>query len=60
MLNPNGRILDAPSFGMRRQSEGATALFLAQSFLRLNTKRRRASLAAALHMFWNATQPLSL
>jgi hypothetical protein len=39
-------------FGVRRQSEAATALFLTQS-RPLTPKRRRASLAAALHIFRN-------
>ena len=46
----DGRALDAQPYGARRQSEAATALLLIQS--RPQTpKRRRASLAAALHIF---------
>jgi hypothetical protein len=41
------RVLHVALFGMRRQSEGATALLLIRSRV-LTTKRRRASLAATL------------
>ena len=46
------RILDVRPDGMRRQSEVATALSLIWSGLP-NPKRRRASLAAALHILCN-------
>src|SRR6266850_7237529 len=48
----DGRALDAPPFGVRRQSEAATALLLIEC-RPLTSKRRRASLAAALHIFRN-------
>src|SRR4029077_1101003 len=52
LSNNRGRTLDVPSLGVRRQSEAATALLLIES--RPPTpKRRRASLAAALHIFRN-------
>ena len=44
-----GRIVNVPRFGVRRQSEAATALSLIQC-RPLTPKRRRASTAAALHI----------
>jgi hypothetical protein len=44
------RELHHPTFGVRRQSEAATALFFVQS-RPVTSKRRSASLAAALHIF---------
>ena len=52
LSNHRGRVPDVPPFGVRRQSEAATALLLIQSSLP-TLKRRRASLAAALHIFRN-------
>ena len=44
------RTLDVSPYGVRRQSQAATALLLIQCHP-LTPKRRRASLAAALHIF---------
>src|SRR6267142_4821784 len=53
----DGRIMDTPRFVVRRQSEAATALLLIEC-RPLTSKRRRASLAAALHIFRNGCSNL--